>query len=462
MLSFGKKRKARAGIRAALLAGATVAAIGLGSAGSASAALNCTGNNIFGQGASLQKVAQQNVWGPGFASTACPGGPTITYNSTGSGGGLQEWNHNGLLGHINTAIDWVSTDDAPTAAQIANITSVAGGAKLLTIPVTQTALAVIADPPEGCEVDEITNKDLENVFNGAILKWSQLSTVLAEPSPACNWPIKRVVRKDGSGTTYQWKNYLYKINTLGLPCTVGNAANGGATWKELEPITNGDGTPNTTWPEDEGCAVTRSPLLKPAANGNGEVVKKVYETVPHHEGLIAYTALPDAEAGLVKCTEESNCHNTRILKLQNNGKKKLSEASFSDPALGEEANCETALYPVPALARRATTATHPYNVDWSQVFGAKIDTTATGGGYPACTITFALAFNHYGLIPESGFTEAKEITVNDYLHEYMVQTGPGSGQAAIASKYYAPLPTAATTTYNVLDAAQFAASKIGF
>ncbi len=91
MLSFRRRKSARAGIRAALLAGATVAAVGL-SAGSASASPSCTGNNIIGEGASLQKNAQQNVWTPAFHTEICNDvgtEPTVTYESVGSGAGLK-------------------------------------------------------------------------------------------------------------------------------------------------------------------------------------------------------------------------------------------------------------------------------------------------------------------------------------------------------------------------------------
>src|SRR5262249_8684258 len=98
MLSFGKKKSARAGLRAALLAGATVGAfalVGLGAAGTASASLNCGGSAITGAGSSLQKVAQQNVWTPGFngATGVCPSGPGIAYEPVGSGAGMANWNH---------------------------------------------------------------------------------------------------------------------------------------------------------------------------------------------------------------------------------------------------------------------------------------------------------------------------------------------------------------------------------
>jgi ABC-type phosphate transport system substrate-binding protein len=441
MLSFGRRKSARVGIRAALLAGATVAAVGL-SAGSASASLSCTGNSITGEGSSLQKNAQQVVWAPAFHTEVCNKGtePTVTYNAVGSGGGMAQWNFDGVSGKINTARQFIGTDDAPTAAQIKNTTSVTTGgstkgAKVLTIPVTQTSIAAIANPPEGCTVAAITNVDLEKVFNGTLLNWSQLETDTG--GAACESPITRVVRFDSSGTTFQFKNYLMKVNAKALACTTGEKE-GKATWKELEPT----GTPNLTWPES--CeAATLSPLVRPPVKGGGEVVKKVKET----KGTIGYAALPDAKGGTAT-----------ILALQNNGKAKGLKATFANPALGTVANCLTTVYNVPGSARPSEKATGALNSSWAAVFGAKINTSKSGGGYPLCTLTYIEAFHGYKL---AGFPEADEVTVNDYVNEYLVQEA-GQEKIENAEKYYAPLPTSLELAHDVLGAAKFAASKISF
>jgi ABC-type phosphate transport system substrate-binding protein len=432
MLRFGRKKSAGAGFRAALLSGATVAAIGLGGlgAGSASAAVECTGSNIIGEGSSLQKIAQQNVWTPTFASTICNSGthPTVTYEPTGSGAGLNAWGANG--GAINRTRQFIGTDDAPTAAQIANIKTAAGGGNVLVIPVAQTAISIIANPPAGCTVEEITNKDLEKSFRGIILNWSELSSAEGE----CTSRMTRVVRFDGSGTTYQLKNYLSIPNPSGLPCTTGGTE-GKASWKELEPVINPDGTPNTTWPET--CkSKTLSTLVKPAAKGGGEEVKKVNAT----EGSIGYAALPDAK---------SNNADT-ILSVQNNGQKPFAEATFANPATGSLANCASTPYIVPPEGRKVGTG---LDVDWSQVFGAQA--SIGGTAYPLCTLTYALAFHAY---KAAGFKFKEEVTVHDYLREYIVFGGQTDLTAS--GTFYAALPTSTNGVNNVLGAAQFAAGKI--
>lgn len=432
MSAVNMKNRVRRRARVALLAGGVLAALGLGAnAGTAAAEPACTGASITGQGASLQKVAQQTVWAPTFGAEICNKGtlPKVTYNSTGSGAGLVEWNHNGEKGEINTGLSWISTDDAPTAAQIANIESVAGGAKLAVIPITQTAIVPVANPPVGCEVEALTNTDLGAIMEGRLKTWDKIETA----EGTCESPITRVVRKDSSGTTYQFKNYLQRVYKKGLFCTTGSTE-GKASWAELEEIGLG-GKPNIDWPET--CPEkTLSTLTRGESNGNGSLVKKINAT----SGSIGYSGLADA----VNNKEGS----TLILALQNNGQKKGGEANFGEPiAAGEAANCSGVTYKVPKLASGLS-------IDWSEVFGAR---PAVGGeGYPLCTLTYALAFNDYSA---AGFTEGQAITTRDYLYEYVVAA---AGQEDINSNYYSSLPTSAEKLYDILGAARKAAKTIAF
>jgi ABC-type phosphate transport system substrate-binding protein len=432
MSAVKSKKRVRRRARVAILAGGVVAALGFGAlnVGTAAAAPLCTGSSITGQGASLQKIAQQNVWKTGFESGICNKNaePKITYNSTGSGAGLVEWNHDGTKGSINTSLSYISTDDAPTAAQIGNIQSVAGGAKLAVVPVTQTAIAIVANLPAGCELEGISNTSLAAVMEGRITSWSKVEGVEGE----CESPITRVVRKDASGTTYQFKNYLFKLFNKGLFCTTGGTE-GKATWQDLETIGTG-GKPNIDWPET--CPEkTLSPVVRAAGTGGGELVKKVNTT----DGSIGYAALPDAV--------NNKDANTVILQMQNNGQKKGGEANYAAANVGTVANCSAIAYKVPKVGTGL-------EVDWSQVFGAQ---PAVGGlNYPLCTLTYSLVFNDYS---SAGFTEGQEITVRDYIYEYIVQS---AGQSAINGNYYASVPSTGNPLTDVLGASQRAAKTIAF
>jgi ABC-type phosphate transport system substrate-binding protein len=274
----------------------------------------------------------------------------------------------------------------------------------------------------------ITNGNLTAAFEGRLTKWDQLEGAEGR----CSSPITRVVRKDGSGTTFQLKNYLFALYKKGLFCTTGGTE-GKMSWQEMEPIGAGS-QPNISWPET--CAEkTLSSVVRPTENGGGNVVKKVNETA----GSIGYAALPDAKANASGTTV--------ILALQNNGQKKGGEASFADPASGVAANCSAVTYKVPKV-------NGGLDIDWSAVFGAK---PAVGGtNYPLCTLTYLLAFHGY---QQAGFTEGQEITTADYLNGFIVQT---SGQSAINSNFYSALPESANSQFDVLGAARRAAKSISF
>src|SRR3977135_306101 len=86
---MNRHRKARRMIAVlATCVGGTVVG-GLAGSSTAMASLSC--NNVYAAGSSLQKVAQQNVWTPGYpAFTGCSAAPTIQYTSKSSGVGLEE------------------------------------------------------------------------------------------------------------------------------------------------------------------------------------------------------------------------------------------------------------------------------------------------------------------------------------------------------------------------------------
>ena len=398
--------------------------------------VDCSGSNITGAGSSLQGPAQKQIWIPGY-HVLCPG-LTVSYEATSSGAGLSAWGFNG--GSFDKTKAFIGTDDAPSAAQI-KASNAASGSNALIIPVAQTAIAVVVNPPANCEIEEITNKQLESVMRGNIKIWNKIQTA---SGPGCvNAPITRVVRAEGSGTTYQFKGYLAQINPAALACT-----EGGKTWKQLEEIGAGD-KPNTVWPESGvgGCTATAlSPLAK-AAGGAG-VVEKVDST----DGAIGYAALPDVEA--------KKTGDTKSVELQNNGvSNKLSIAGFAAPADGfEGANCHSQ-YTVPVAGRDGQA--NPVNVDWSQVSGGNPNTAAASAdaeAYPLCTLTYDIALTNYA---KAGLTEGQEKTVKSYLAEY-VTAEAGQDALETGNQFYAPLPAAGSAKFDVLGAARLAASKIGF
>ncbi len=395
----------------------------------------CTGGDIIGVGTATQLTAQAEIWGPGFQSGTCSGGPKVSYGPSGNFLGLRLWNADGKQGSIETNTSFVGTDVAPNGGEIGNITGVTAGAHLLTIPVAQTSITVVANPPAGCTVEEITNQDLDQVFRGNHAKWSKIGSAEGE----CNSPITRVVNAEASHVTTQFKHYLYLINGNPLACTTGGTE-GKATWQELEAISG----PSTTWPQACGEQPSIGPVVAvaPKATGESVLVNKVNET----DGSISFATTAAVKAHEVPGTTVS-------LALQNNGWKKLSEATFAPPSVGAEANCGDAYYLVPPDGQRVAGASG-LDVDWSQVFGGRPG--SGGSGYSLCMLTYDLAFHGY---TAAGFSFKDYKTVHDYLREHVVAAA-GQSELTAAGGYYAALPSSGLAKKDVLAAARFAAGKI--
>ncbi|HVW48410.1 MAG TPA: PKD domain-containing protein [Solirubrobacterales bacterium] len=404
--------------------------------------VDCSGSDIGGAGSTLQGPAQGGIWIPGFKAL-CPD-LTVNYEASSSGAGLTAWGFKG--GSFDKSKEFIATDEAPDPTEIAQATA-ASGSKVLTIPVAQTAIGIVVNPPTGCTISGLTNKQLESIMRGNIKVWAKIQT--ASGAGCINAPITRVVRADASGTTYQMKNYLFRISEAALACTEAPGKN----WKQLED-SGTTGRPNTSWPEggQGGCSAGQ---LSPVVTGTGGagVVKKVNVT----EGSIGYAALPDIEANKNNAGENPN-GDTNWVTLQDNGlSNKLSIAKFAGPASGSSANCSEAQYPVPTLAQ--VTSKEPANADWSQIFGGNTNAAAISpGSYSLCALTYDIALTSYS---KAGFTTGQETTAHSYLAEYLTAE---AGQTALeaAGKFYAPLPDGGNPLHNIVGAAQYAASKIGY
>lgn len=439
-MSAFKQKLARLGASAGVLAGATAMLLAVGgvTAGSAMASELCpNAATIAGKGSSLQKIAQE-TWTAGYKAE-CPGGPTVTYTSTGSGPGLEAFGFTG--GALNSGFQFIGTDDAPNSTQIGSAET-ASGVKPIIVPVTQTAIAVVVHPPTKCELRAnlthgISWSELNAIFGGkTITNWNQLAASKALETGACNHVIKRVVRAEGSGTTYQFKNYLSALEGKGgeaLPCTT----EGHTTWAQLRAIGTEE-KPNKTWPCPPGEGGTE--II--TAAGGGALVQEVVNT----EGAIGYASLPDAKSKTGN--QEANLQN-----FENTGK-----AEYVSPAVTatSTAACESARYTVPNGGREGVGTGE--GVDWSEVFGA--NPNIGGTEYPLCTLTYDIGWTTYTEADYGSEAAAKGADVKAYVDKYVVPSA--KGQTAIAGKWYSTLPTlgGAGSTTDVQNAAEFAAALI--
>lgn len=357
----------------------------------------CSGVNIHGEGSSLQKIPQE-VWLLGFRDNVLGCVNTkkdVSFSPNGSAAGLEAWGVNKSGKKPEEKIDqFIATDDAPNEAQLLEIDKAAllPNSQALVIPVTQAAIAMIVDPPANCTVLGILNEPLQLVWAGEITLWNQIPT---SEGTGCSNEIHRVVRKDGSGTTYQFKHYLLEI--FGGKLTKA----GNRTWHELQPET----TANLEWPEE-------STVSRPTANGGS----KEAELVSLDLGSIGYANLGDARPFLMH-------ENFTWLAVQNENTKKLvlPGTETGEPTLtANEANCEKTHY-----SNKPTKAGPDDN--WSEVYGGHPDANEK---YPICTLTWDIGLLGY---LEAGLSKGEAQTAHDYLNYVVNEKG---GQQDLAGKDY--------------------------
>ncbi len=449
---------------ACVLSVAVVAALVAPGSASALGGEQCSGIDIEGKGASLQKLSQIETWTPQFKAganpspLACNGANgskevrTVTYTSTGSGAGLRAWGQEPKepseinFGPKNA---YIGTDEPPNPKQIEEMESHGIAKSVLTIPVEQAAVTVSVHLPANCTSVEggptpgrIAMKwtTVEKIFRGATVEWKKILNKAKLVGAGCSATshITRVVRKDGSGTTSLFKKWLGVVFK--------KEAEPGKTWKQLAESAN-----NTTWPNE-----VADPIIK--GEGNGGVATEVAKNA----GSIGYINLADARANK-SFAPPSGGAGTALFwaPVQNASKPTTTYADPStdgDVAAPANSNCEETLYTngkkkfPPPLAEEA----------WNEVSAAKVQKN-----YPICGFTYDLGLTKY-----SAFTVAKgskeeptekEVrTVVDY-YNFVLGTGPGGGQTLIGeNKDYLGLPTSPEAKANVLKIAQEGVAKINF
>jgi hypothetical protein len=458
-MSAFKQKLAKVGVTAGVLASATAMMFAVGGV-SASSALalrgHCEGASIHGEGSTLQRVAQE-TWTPGFnaSSKGCNVAgkkPAVTYTPTSSENALTEWGvGSGVLGPNGKLANFISSDFAPmgrvaeSTSQLGEIrkalrksTTTENSTNVVTIPVTQTSIAILVNLPTNCTLTQISTANLEAAFEGSSKTWASIGG----SGTGCTKEFTRVVRAAPAGVTYQFKHYLQVAKELHGGGTVCTTEYGNTTWAALqnENIVGG-ATPDTIWPDCTGT-------IKPFIASGGETM---VATVSADDSTIGYAALPDAE-GSKKGAEAT------ILEVEDAEVK--GAAKFASPFSGTAANCSGVKYNLPlnesgmavSSWEQAGTAT---NADWSGVYGS--NPTVGAGLYPLCILTYSIAATNSTAV----WGESKATTLIDYL-KYVTNNEAGGGQEALVTKWYAKLPNSTlATSSNPQLAAEKAILQIG-
>jgi ABC-type phosphate transport system substrate-binding protein len=437
----------------ALAAAFATAAVAPGVASAEPGGEQCSGENIEGKGASLQKLSQIEVWTPAFNTSAnalacsgtqgSKGTPTVKYTSTGSGAFLRSWGQEPKeASEINFGPKnaYGGTDEPPNLAQKAEMESHSTGTKgklLQTIPVEQAAVTIAVHLPKGCKVEKgpaegrlaLKETTLEKVFRGEFVEWKKLlnkAKLVKSGAEACESaaPIKRVVRKDGSGTTSLFKKYLWLVFK--------KEVEPGKTWKALAESAN-----NTTWPKE-----AEHPVLK--GEGNGGVATEVAA----NPSTVGYINLADARANGSFSPPTGGAGTSTFWVEVENGKievegKKVS--TYADPstngdvAAKAKSNCEETNY----TNGKKKFPPESTAESWSEVTSSKVEPN-----YVICGFTYDLGLEHMGTFtvgskeaPTSGALR----TAFDY-YNFVLADGAGGGQTLIGENTdYLGLPAAIKT-----------------
>jgi ABC-type phosphate transport system substrate-binding protein len=414
---------------ASAIAATAISALVFVAPGTASAA--CTGANIEANGASMEAGAQQVVWSPVF-DAKCSGVEQVKYTSTSSNKGLESW----WVLHLSEKYKgfgasnaFVGVDDPPNPAQADEILEKGPGAKVLSIPVLQVALALPIHLPEGCTAQSgkggkgpkrlvLSDETLQAIFAHTITKWSQIAAYNADQlvGASCDKeaPIIRVVRKEGSGATSLLEKVLFEINKAPV--------DGSETWTDLA-----EQVENNKWPDETENLVT-------AEKGSG-IAAKVASTA----GSIGYANLNEVRQNAAFTPAGGGGEGSAIFwpELQSKGKK------FQDPSTDKEensaanANCNGEDYiSLNGVGKQGKFPPASTEAPWNEVTANKVEKAS----YPLCGFAYVLSLTKFsdfiGSEPGNEPSAAEVETTKNYLSFVL-----GEGQTLLNDHDFLTLPT---------------------
>jgi ABC-type phosphate transport system substrate-binding protein len=435
-------------------------------------------SSIAGVGASFQRQAHL-AWGAqmlapdpapaedngfGLASTANGGcadfgvrataGKKITFEPRGSGNGRAAMG--AVDGKRNTAFHFAAADEPPSPTQLAQANqgptaATTDDAVLLTVPVAQSSVATVVKLPVGCTVPaagrQMTREQVAGAFAATAnyTTWGAILTDIAGPGCA-EKPVVRVVRRDSSGTTFAFKNYLRDVS---------------AASAEDFPTSQG----NTTWPN-----ASTSPVVRGAADGAGpllDALNGLDGVNGRADGGIGYADLAaardrDFDSNVIPGSDPNTvvpdpADRTFWVDLQRR------DRQYESPALSDTrgtantgANCRNTTY------QNGTSSTLPAVTEsWSNV-----NANASVADYALCTLTYELVWQdmlkaNAGIAADAkAYEQGHARAVKDYLGYIL---NPNGGQAALAPNGYQGLPPVnggTGSTANILAIAQAAQDSL--
>ena len=421
-----------------------ISAVAFIAPGAASAA--CSGANIKANGSSLQANAQKELWSKPF-NEKCVGTEQVTYTSTGSGPGLKSWfvgENPAEFKGFGPENAFVGTDQPPNETQEKEIlTKGTAGAKVLSIPTLQAAVALPIHLPAGCTAEGgkkgkvkrlvLSDVTLQGIFAHTITTWAGVPGVVGA---SCNKtaPIVRVVRAEGSGTTAITKKFLFEINK--------EAVDGTESWNELA-----EKNENLSWPAETESLVR-------AKKGSG-----IAEYVAANAGAIGYANLNEVRKVAAFTPAGGGGEGTAIFwpELQSKGSKYEDPSTDLETNAAANANCKSESYiSLNGVGKAGKFPPASTEDVWNEVTANKVEKAS----YPLCGFTYDLSltkFSDFLGSDEGNEPSASEVeTVKNYL-TYVL----GTGQTALEGQDFLGLPVGKKGG-NVLKIAQEGVAKITF
>ncbi len=126
---------------------------------------------------------------------------SVNYQAIGSGGGIKQFTAG--------TVDFGASDVPMTAAELS---SAGGDASLVEVPTILGVVSIAYNLPSVSKL-QLDGTTLANIYLGKVKTWDDAS--IASQNPGVTLPSKPITvvhRSDGSGTSYQFTDYLAKIS----------------------------------------------------------------------------------------------------------------------------------------------------------------------------------------------------------------------------------------------------------
>jgi phosphate transport system substrate-binding protein len=175
---------------------------------SGSSSITCANGTIAGQGSTAQTTAVSAF--VKTYQTKCGNSTNVSYNGTGSGPGVTAF--------TQKQADFAGSDFALNATQQPGADQRCGsGGKALSVATVPGVIAVMYNIPNVSKLN-LSATTLAKIFNSKITNWNDPAIATDNPGVTLpNLAIQSFHRSDGSGTSYNFSNYLNKTAASDFP-----------------------------------------------------------------------------------------------------------------------------------------------------------------------------------------------------------------------------------------------------